>query len=308
MPRRPRIDFPGAWHHVTHRGARREPIFLAEDHCLLFLECLEPAAVRHGCEIHAYALMPNHYHLLVRSVEGRLSKCMQYLNGRYTQRLNRRHGWDGPVFRGRYHSQRVDSDEYRRAVAAYIHLNPVRAGLVNRPEAAPYSSYAQYIGLHLSLPFLHRHEIVALHGTLPRLIDYVRNLQRGAATWPEELDLETGRILGWEAPSPEQADFHRVGERPAVDDLLAAVCEVTGQPRSSLRKARGGRRGNPGRRLAAWALVSLGALSFRAAGERLGMRPEATQDTVGRLRRGLPPEPFRGWIRALEARFAPPAE
>jgi putative transposase len=68
MPRKPRIDFPGAWHHVMHRGARRAPIFRSDDDCLRFLGVVEDAADRFGIEVHAWSLMPNHYHLLVCSV------------------------------------------------------------------------------------------------------------------------------------------------------------------------------------------------------------------------------------------------
>src|SRR4051812_16842847 len=99
MARRPRIDAPGCWHHVMHRGARRAPIFRDDEDCLLFLKGLEEAVDHHGLEVHAYALMPNHFHLLVRSPLGNLSKAMKHVTATFTLRANRRHRWDGPVFR-----------------------------------------------------------------------------------------------------------------------------------------------------------------------------------------------------------------
>jgi REP element-mobilizing transposase RayT len=88
MARKPRIDFPGAWHHVMHRGARRAPIFRRDEECLRFLLEVEKAVERFGIEIHGYSLMPNHYHLLVRSLHGNLSSAMQHINGQYTQKAN----------------------------------------------------------------------------------------------------------------------------------------------------------------------------------------------------------------------------
>jgi len=103
--RRKRVDYPGAWHHVMNRGARRAPIFAEESDCGELLRAVGETVARFGVEVHAYALMPNHYHLLVRSMVGNLSRAMRHLNGVYTQRINSAHGWDGPVFRGRFHSK-----------------------------------------------------------------------------------------------------------------------------------------------------------------------------------------------------------
>ena len=111
-----------------HRGARRAPIFVRDADCVLLLDTLGDVVDRFGLEVHAYSLMPNHYHLLVCTPAGNLSRAMRHLNGVYTQRLNRLHDWDGPVFRGRFKSQLVTEEAYRRELVAYIHLNPVRAG------------------------------------------------------------------------------------------------------------------------------------------------------------------------------------
>jgi len=86
MARKPRVDCPGAWHHVMNRGARREAIFQRDDHCLLFLELVGEMVARLGVEVHAYSLIPTHYHLLVRSVHGNLSRAMQRLSGEFVQR------------------------------------------------------------------------------------------------------------------------------------------------------------------------------------------------------------------------------
>src|SRR3990170_5993126 len=147
MARPRREDFAGAFHHVMNRGARRQPIFKLPDDCQTFLDILEDTAIRSGLEVHAYALMPNHYHLLVRSVRGNISDAMQYLNGRYTSGMNERHRWDGPLFRGRFRSQLVGDQSYLRMVLAYIHLNPLRARLVARLSSDAWTSHRAYVGL-----------------------------------------------------------------------------------------------------------------------------------------------------------------
>jgi REP element-mobilizing transposase RayT len=105
MARSPRFDFPGAWHHVMNRGARRTPVFRADEHCYLFYSILEETITNFEIEVHAFSLMPNHYHLLIRSRHGNLSDSMQYLSGTYTRKVNLLRRWDGPIFRGRFKEQ-----------------------------------------------------------------------------------------------------------------------------------------------------------------------------------------------------------
>jgi putative transposase len=96
----------------------------------MFIAILEIAVERFGLEIHAYCLMPNHYHLLVRSPQGQLSRSMKFIGQSYTQRFNRRHDRDGALFRGRFHSILVDSDRYLDVVGRYIHRNPVTKAMI----------------------------------------------------------------------------------------------------------------------------------------------------------------------------------
>jgi len=135
MPRVKREDYEGAWHHVMKRGVRRGKVFLSDGDCWKFLEIVGEAVDDLGLEVHAFSLMPNHYHLLVRSAAGSLSRCMRHINGVYTQWLNRKQRWEGPVFRGRFKNQLVENEEYLRFLVAYIHLNPLRAHLVTRLDS-----------------------------------------------------------------------------------------------------------------------------------------------------------------------------
>jgi REP-associated tyrosine transposase len=146
MARPLRIEFAGALYHVTSRGDRREAIFEDDDDRLLFLAVLKEVVERFNWLCHAYCLMSNHYHLMVETPDGNLSKGMRQLNGMFTQASNRRHHRTGHLLQGRFKGILVDKQSYLLELARYVVLNPVRAGLVKRPEAYPWSSYRAMIG------------------------------------------------------------------------------------------------------------------------------------------------------------------
>ncbi len=129
MSRPPRVDYPGAIHHVFNRGANKQDIFLDAGARAFFLELLGETCREHGLVVMAYALMRNHYHLLLRSQRGLLSAGMRSLSGRYTRAVNQRFDRDGPLFRGRFRNRLVMTREYLIHLVAYIHANPARAGL-----------------------------------------------------------------------------------------------------------------------------------------------------------------------------------
>ena len=111
-----------------------------------FLSYLESAVVRYGALIHAWCLMSNHYHLLVETPRGNLSQIMRHVNGAYTTYFNVKRKRSGHLFQGRFKAILVDADEYAVELSRYIHLNPVRAGIVTKPEQYQWSSYRNYIG------------------------------------------------------------------------------------------------------------------------------------------------------------------
>jgi REP element-mobilizing transposase RayT len=141
MARPLRLEFAGATYHVTARGDGREDIYLSDADRRLFLAVLGSVAERFNWTIHAYCLMSNHYHLLVETPEGNLSKGMRQLNGVYTQDFNRTHHRVGHVFQGRYKAILVEKEAYLLELVRYVVLNPVRAGMVRTPGEWPWSSY-----------------------------------------------------------------------------------------------------------------------------------------------------------------------
>lgn len=146
MARPLRIEFPGAYYHVTSRGNEQKDIYKSVKDREQFLHYLETATGRYGAIIHAYCLMSNHYHLLLETPRGNLSQIMRHINGAYTTYFNVKRKRAGHLFQGRYKAILVDVDEYAKELSRYIHLNPVRAGMVETPGAYPWSSYCSYVG------------------------------------------------------------------------------------------------------------------------------------------------------------------
>ena len=146
MPRKPREDVPGAVHHVTARGNRKQEIFLDVDDRATYLLLLGEVVVLRRWLCLAYCLMANHVHLLIETPEGGLGRGMQLLHGLYAETFNKRHGRSGHLFQGRYGSVRVESDEQLWVTARYIVMNPVEAGLCATAAAWPWSSHAATVG------------------------------------------------------------------------------------------------------------------------------------------------------------------
>ncbi len=172
MARPLRIEYAGAIYHVLSRGDRREAIFRRDADRELFLDLLARTCRRTGWQVHAYCLMSNHFHLVVETPRGNLSAGMQWLLGSYTQQFNRRHSLWGHLFGGRYKALLVDGRRgaYLRQVCDYVHLNPVRAGMLRRNEKVHsyrWSSCAHYLKNKGKRPaWLRANRLLGEHGLL----------------------------------------------------------------------------------------------------------------------------------------------
>ena len=154
MPRQLRIQYEGAIYHVMCRGDRREAIFFTDGDRRLFIKTLGEACGKTGWEVLAWVLMGNHYHLVIRTPQANLVRGMQWMQTTFSARINRRHGLSGHLFGGRYKAVLIEPDEetgrerssrvfgYLGAVIDYVHLNPVRAGLVRVSQGAGLAEYA----------------------------------------------------------------------------------------------------------------------------------------------------------------------
>ena len=149
-----RVEFPGAIHHVTAHAVAGQDMFLVDGDRHKFLALLADLHQRWGIVFHGYCLMSNHYHLEIETPDGALSAPMKSLNYRYASYLNWRLDRRGHLFDGRFRSVLVDADTYLHQLSRYIHLNPVRAGIVSHPADHRWSSYRAFVDLATPPPWL----------------------------------------------------------------------------------------------------------------------------------------------------------
>ncbi len=145
----PARDIPllcGGIYHLYNRGHDRGLVYHEPDDYLVFLQRLRRYVAESRARIFAYVLMPNHYHLLLQALTDDLGHGMQLVAMSYARILHKKTGGRGAVFEGAFKAKPVGEDEYVVQLSAYIHANPVQAGLVARPEDWPYSSYPEYVG------------------------------------------------------------------------------------------------------------------------------------------------------------------
>ena len=162
MARPLRIEYPEAVYHITSRGNARNRIFSDDQDREIFLSTLDAVVTRYNWLCHAYCLMDNHYHLMVETPDANLSIGMRQLNGVYTQRYNRRHRKTGHLFEGRFKAILVQKDNYLLQLCRYVVLNPVGAGVVEKPEAWRWSSYQATAGLRREPGYLRTDWILGL--------------------------------------------------------------------------------------------------------------------------------------------------
>ena len=145
MSRPLRIEFEGAVYHITARGNERRPIFIDDEDRLRFLNILKELKESQQIILYCYCLMTNHYHLLLETPFGNLIRNMHTIQTRYTMYFNSRQRRAGHLFQGRYKSLIVDKDNYLLELSRYIHLNPLRAGIVKRAADYNWSSCKDYL-------------------------------------------------------------------------------------------------------------------------------------------------------------------
>ena len=252
MARPLRIEFDGAWYHVMNRGAGKRPVFRTPAHRAMFLRLVGDVSRIYRVQVHAYCLMGNHYHLQVHTPRAGLSRAMRHLNGVYTQRFNKATQSDGPLFRGRYRAVLINADSHLCCVSRYIHLNPVEAGLVNRPEDYPDSSYRAYLGLAEVLRWLHTGETLGRFAPGDSVESYRRFVESGLDTETRKFYDEARQrpVLGSDefrrrvqarlrrdriGSDPEIPDRHRLGPQLSLPEIGRAVCHAFSVPLDELR-------------------------------------------------------------------------
>ena len=186
MARQARIVIPGQAMHVMVRGNNREVLFHREEDRRTYLNWLREAAKEFGSAVHAFALLPNHVHVLMTPKEGNsLAKTMQSLGRRYAQYINRQHGRSGTIWEGRFRSSLIDPDYFLRC-QRYIELNPVRSGFESNPQDSSWTSYLSHIGDKVE-PWMVDHPTFWNLGNTPfeRQRSWASFVREGAAHWED---------------------------------------------------------------------------------------------------------------------------
>ena len=181
MTRPLRIEYEDAYYHVMNRGRGRHWIFPNEEYYEEYIRCLDEAHKRFGIEIHAYCLMGNHYHLLIKTPRGNLGRAMRHIDGVYTQRYNRRKRTDGSLFRGRYKAIVVDASSYLLQVSRYIHRNPIelKKPLVKNLVDYPWSSFSAYLNQEKVPVWLNRDSVYGELGSRAKYSAYRAYIEQG---------------------------------------------------------------------------------------------------------------------------------
>ena len=151
MTRPLRLSFENAVYHITARGNRKEKIFYSDRDKSVFLDKIDEAFEKYSFICYSYCLMENHYHLFVKTPHANITDGMHYINASYTNWFKAKYKIVGVIFQGRYKSILVDKDNYALELSAYIHLNPLRAGMVKNIEQYKWSSYLEYIGVRMPI-------------------------------------------------------------------------------------------------------------------------------------------------------------
>ena len=240
MPRRLRLQYPGAIYHVMARGNARQHIVRDDDDRRRLRDDLARAAVRCGWRVYAFVFMSNHLHLVLKTPEPNLARGMQGFLSSYANAWARRHRFSGHVFQGRYRTELVEDETYVWTVTRYVHLNPVRARLVEHPAAWPWSSYLGYARRDRRLEWVAYDELLTAWGGEFGGSDpagaYRRYVTAGLAEPPSSPWSEAhhgwapgspgflARLRGLVRPDPPRELRREAREMRAVD--LSEICEV----------------------------------------------------------------------------------
>lgn len=287
MARQPRVFAPGLLYHVIARGNRREAVFLAHGDYETYLHRLAAYRARYAVTLHAYCLMPNHVHLVLRTAEAPLARFMQSLQQSYTQRFNRQHGQVGHVFQGRYKALLCATDEYLLTLVRYVHLNPLRAGLVAHPADYPYSGHRAYLeGVPTDLvdPSL----VLSLVGGAS---GYVRLV----ATEAEEIEPSAPPQVTAESPMklkrPRPTSTEPPKAREPLEEALGGLARSLGVDIETLAGPDRGRAASRARGLAAFVLVRCLGYRVTDVAAILGRDGSTTSIVVRHLSERLQSDP-----------------
>jgi len=292
MARPLRIEFEGAWYHVMNRGINHNSVFNTESDRHLFLNILEETVKNYCIEIHSFCLMDNHYHLLIHTPHGNLSKAMRHINGVYTQKYNHLTNRDGPLFRGRYKSILIEDDIYLLQVSRYIHLNPVSAKICETPDQFQWSSYNYYINRNHELNWVKKIFILDMAHGIDNYIEYISiGIDNEIKNFYEKT--ATSSILGKQHFKNEQLqkikenteilpDINRTRKLPDINSIIQITATYFSISISELMKSRSGSKNFP-QLVAIYLSRRLGLYSYQKIGVHFNKSLYAVNMAISRL-------------------------
>jgi putative transposase len=303
MARKPRIHYPGAFYHVILRGNGGQEIFYSKADRSRFYLLLQEGIERYGHRFHAFCLMTNHLHLVVQVGDMPLAKILQNISFRYTRYINKKKKRNGHLFQGRYKAILIDADSYLLELVRYIHNNPLRTGLVNKPEQYQWSSHRAYLDK----------ETVTWLTTDFVLSQFAKNekkarqqfqafcLKGGNEERREEFHQGTfdGRILGDDGFSENVLAMakERFHAPVSVEQLVKVVCKVYRMNEQAIVVPGKHQPGAEARAVVAYFAQEAGKPSLTELGKYFQRDPTAMSRAAGRLRERLAND------RALTARL-----
>jgi len=317
MARQLRVEFENAFYHITSRGNLRDKIFYNATDRERFLKILIRTKERYGFLLHAYALMDNHYHLLMETPKANLSQTMQNINTSYTVYVNRKYQRSGHLLQGRFKGIIVDKDRYLISLSRYIHLNPVRAKLVKGPADYPWTSYRAFIDQKVENSLVDTEETLSYFSEhRNKAIKAYREFVEADEGKDENpfAKMEAGILLGegaFKAKVLRLIERMKVGEeivqakrlrkRVSVDTVIKACQLFYGKDGKELVKKVKGREG---RQVAIYLVKILTGEKGKNIGQYFGIKGPAVSDAIKKLERRLDKESrLRERIEFLKGRI-----
>lgn len=290
MPRKPRLHYPGALYHVIIRGNARQDIFFEDQDRFRFYLLLQEGVERFGHRIISFCLMTNHVHLAIQVGDTSLSRIMQNLSFRYTRWINWRRNRSGHLFQGRYKALLVDGESYLLELAAYLHLNPLRAGMIEDPVDYRWSSHRAYLGKE-TVPWLNTDFVLGQFSgnritARQKFREYVAGKTKEGHR--EEFHGKTSsdsRFIGEDSfvdstLRQKEPLFH---EKPDVEAILDCVVRLYGLTRDELSAQGQKRVPSEARMLAAWAVREMSDSTLAELAQKVGREASAMSAAAARF-------------------------
>ena len=309
MARKPRIHLPGGLYHVILRGNGGQSVFLRDDDRYRFYLLLHEGTCRFGYRVHAFCLMTNHIHLALQAGDIPLSCGMQNLSFRYTRWINWQEKRTGHLFQGRYKAVVVDGDSYLQELVRYIHLNPVRTGMVKDPEEYPWSGHRAYLGKEF-LPWLTTDWIIGQFG---KSVAKARAAYRsfvldglGEEHRPEfHSGREDSRVLGDDTFLDKcLSGFGGIPMRLTAQEIADKVCLAYNIDETTLKTRSQQRVASEARAVVGWLARELGCVTLSDVGRLVNRDVGSISSAVRRLSDRMQEMPeLAHRLRSLKAAF-----